>query len=462
MSIWSLLSGDETSIVNEGLVCYLDQLGALGRCQYFVGFLIIFLICWLLQACLCSRLRCERWQAIARLAGLGFLMLLAIGIILFEGLSGFSIWQIMTLGESAPRDLVMSNLPMICALAVSLGALSLFALLINAASSGRLVSKQSSVYLLRCFQWVILILGAFFSLFVGVIELSVWDVFSLDPYQIDVLMFSRLPRLISILVAGSSFAMAGLIMQCITCNRFVSPTTAGTMDWCRLGLVMVMLCVPDASPMMRIFIAFVITLIGTSLFLTLINKIPHRNIVIVPLVGMMLGAAVSAVATFFAYQYDIGQNVSSWLQSSFALVTQDETSLLYLSIPFMILAYFYSDKFTIAGMGRGIAVTLGLNHDSIVRVGLMIIAIITSISIVTIGSIPFIGLIVPNLVSMVRGDSVKNTLFDTVWLGAMLVLSCDVASRLIFAPAEIPIGIILSVIGSVIFLLMLLNKKSYA
>lgn len=383
-------------------------------------------------------------------------------LILMEGLSGFSLWGTLVGDSDAAYEWLLNHLTELGIGVAVIAALSLLALSINAFSSGRLVGSRGSTGLLRLFQWMALILAGFFSIFVGVFEISVTEIFSLDPYLVDVLMYSRLPRLISILVAGSSFAIAGLIMQCITCNRFVSPTTAGTMDWCRLGLVIVMLCMPDASPIMRIVAAFVVTLLGTSLFLTIINKIPQRNIVIVPLVGMMLGAAVSAVATFFAYQYDIGQNVSAWLQSSFALVTQDETSLLYLSIPFMIAAYVYSDKFTIAGMGRGITVTLGLNHAHIVRVGLVIVAIITSISIVTIGCIPFIGLIVPNLVSMVRGDSVKNTLFDTVWLAAMLVLGCDVAARMMFAPAEIPIGIILSVIGSVIFLIMLLNKKSYA
>ncbi len=388
--------------------------------------------------------------------------LLAVGFLTFEGVTGISLWQVYTCGDAAPRAFLMDNLGNIACIFLGVVALSLMALAINALSSGRLMSANGSTLALRLFQWVLLILAAFFSLFVGVIDLSISQLFTLDAYQLDVLVYSRLPRLISILVAGSSFAIAGLIMQCITCNRFVSPTTAGTMDWCRLALVIVMLCLPEASPIMRIFIAFLVTLLGTSLFLTIINKISHRNMVIVPLVGMMLGAAVSAVATFFAFQYDIGQNVSSWLQSSFALVSNDETSLLYLSIPFMLLAYLYSDKFTIAGMGRGITVTLGLNHVHIVRVGLVIVAIITSISIVTIGCIPFIGLIVPNLISMSRGDSVKNTLFDIVWLGAILVLGCDVAARMMFAPAEVPIGIILSVIGSLIFLMMLLNKKSYA
>lgn len=315
--------------------------------------------------------------------------------------------------------------------------------------------------LLRTAQWLLLLLVAFLSLFVGIANVPLWDVFSLSADQLDILMISRLPRLCSILVAGSSLAIAGLIMQCITCNRFVSPTTAGTMEWSRLGVMISILCFADASPFIRIAIAFVVSLIGTGIFLSVISRVSQRNMIIVPLIGIMLGAVVSSASTFFAYQQDIVQNMSSWLQGNFSLIIQGDYELLYISVPFMILAYFYSDKFTIAGMGRGITVTLGLNHAAIVRMGLIIVAVISSITIVGVGNIPFIGLIVPNLVSIARGDSVKNTLFDTVWLGAMIVLLCDIVGRVLIYPFEIPIGIILSIVGSSIFLIMLFRRRTY-
>ncbi len=316
--------------------------------------------------------------------------------------------------------------------------------------------------LLRLVQGLILIAVAFLSLFVGSADLSVSDFFAMSDFQREIFWMCRLPRLLTILITGSSLAIAGLIMQCITCNRFVSPTTAGTMEWCRLGVMIAMIYFVDASPTLKICLAFAVSLLGTSIFLSVIQRIPQRNIIIVPLVGMMLGAVVSAVATYFGYINDVTQNMASRLQGNFSLVIEGEYEMIYISLPFLLLAYLYSDRFTIAGMGRSLTVTLGLNHANIVRVGLIIVAIITSISIVSVGNIPFIGLIVPNLVSMVRGDSVKNTIFDTAWFGALLVLACDVIGRMILAPAEIPIGIILSVVGSITFLIMLLNRRTYA
>ncbi len=273
---------------------------------------------------------------------------------------------------------------------------------------------------------------------------------------------SSVPRLLSILISGSSLAVAGLIMQCITCNRFVSPTTAGTMEWSKLGILLVMLYLPDSPALYRVSASFAVSLVGTAIFLFIINRIQSRSIILVPLVGIMLGALVNSGATAIAYEYDLVQNASSWLQGGFALVVEGKYEILYASVPIMLIAYFYADRFTIAGMGRSITVTLGLNHAHIVRIGLIIVALLTATSIVAVGHIPFIGLIVPNLVSLIRGDSIKHTLFDTAWLGAILVLLCDLAARIIIADNEIPVAVILSVVGSDVFLLLLLRKRTYA
>ena len=179
----------------------------------------------------------------------------------------------------------------------------------------------------------------------------------------------------------------------------------------------------------------------------------------VPLVGIMLGGVVNAFSTFFAYRYDIVQNMASWLQGNFSLVAAGNYELIYLGIPLMFLSYFYADKFTIAGMGKNTASTLGLNHAAAVRAGLVIVTVISSVTVVGVGNIPFVGLIVPNIVSIYKGDSVKRVLWDTAWFGALLVLLCDIAGRLVLFPYEVPIGIILSVLGSTVFLVLIARGK---
>ena len=314
----------------------------------------------------------------------------------------------------------------------------------------------------RVLQWTFLILLSVVSVFTGVTDITPGGLLDIETAQMKVLLISRLPRLLSIIITGGSLSVAGLIMQSIMQNRFVSPTTAGTMEWCRLGVMLAILAFSDLPPLLRVASAFVISLAGTMLFVLLIDKIKTRSVILVPLAGMMLGSVVNAVTVFFAYSNDIMQNMTTWLQGNFALIIKGNYELLYVGVPLMILGYLYADRFTIAGMGKDMATGLGLNHAATMRVGLVLIALISSVTIVSVGNIPFLGLVVPNLIRLYRGDSLKNTLFETAWLGAILVLFCDITGRTLIYPYEIPIGIIFSVMGGGMFLTLLLRRKSHA
>ena len=253
------------------------------------------------------------------------------------------------------------------------------------------------------------------SIFIGVADLPVQDIIALEAEELDVLTISRIPRLCSIVAAGASLSVAGLIMQRITKNKFVSPTTAGTMEWCKLGVIFAIICMPEAGSMARLAGAFTVSLAGTFIFMAVVNKVKSRNIVIVPLIGIMLGGVVGAASTFFAYKYDIIQNTASWLQGNFSLVIAGKYELLYLGIPIMAIAFLYADRFTIASMGKNTATSLGLSYRGIVNAGIAIVTLVSSITVVCVGNIPFVGLIVPNIVSIFKGDSVKDILWDTAW-----------------------------------------------
>lgn len=300
------------------------------------------------------------------------------------------------------------------------------------------------------------------SIFIGVADLPVQDIIALESEKLDVLTISRIPRLCSIVAAGASLSVAGLIMQRITKNKFVSPTTAGTMEWCKLGVIFAIICMPEAGSMARLAGAFTVSLAGTFIFMAVVNKVKSRNIVIVPLIGIMLGGVVGAASTFFAYKYDIIQNTASWLQGNFSLVIAGKYELLYLGIPIMAIAFLYADRFTIASMGKNTATSLGLSYRGIVNAGITIVTLVSSITVVCVGNIPFVGLIVPNIVSIFKGDSVKDILWDTAWFGSVLVLFCDILGRTIIFPYEIPIGVILSIIGSFTFLALILKGKKHA
>lgn len=291
------------------------------------------------------------------------------------------------------------------------------------------------------------------SLFVGVQDLSAMDLFHLTKEESQTLFFSRFPRLLSIIMAGMSLSICGLIMQQITRNKFVSPTTAGTMDWARLGVLISLLVFASASPLLKMSIAFIFSLAGNLLFMRILDRIKFNDTIYIPLVGLMLGSIVSSLATFIAYKYDLIQNLSSWLQGDFSLVVKGRYELLYLSIPLLIIAYLYADKFTVAGMGESFSINLGVKYKQIVNIGLVIVSLITSITILTVGMLPFLGLIIPNIVSIYRGDHLRKSLPHTAVLGAVFVLACDILGRVIIFPYEVSIGLMVGVIGSAIFLL---------
>lgn len=121
-----------------------------------------------------------------------------------------------------------------------------------------------------------------------------------------------------------------------------------------------------------------------------------------------------------------------------------------------------ADRFTVSGMGRDFSVNVGLNYRRVQLTGMGMIAIISGVVIVVIGVLPFLGLIVPNIVSMIFGDNLRRTVPWVALLGALLVISCDIIGRLIIYPFEIPVSALLGVLGAVIFLMLIIKGKGYA
>jgi iron complex transport system permease protein len=299
------------------------------------------------------------------------------------------------------------------------------------------------------------------SLFVGVIDLSPKELFTMTDRQSQILFASRVPRLASIIIAGMSMSIVGLIMQQLTRNKFVSPTTAGTDEAARLGVLVAIMSFSGASTMTKMGIAFAFALAGTYIFMKLLDRVKYKDSIFIPLVGLMFGSIIGSATTFFAYKNDLVQNITSWMQGDFSLIIRGSYELLYLSVPVLIVAYAYANRFTVAGMGESFAVNLGLNYKQVVNIGLAIVALVSAVVLLTVGMIPFLGLIIPNLVTMYRGDHLRNSLTSTALFGAVFLLACDIFGRIILFPYEIPIGLTVGVIGSAIFLYMLLRRKNH-
>ncbi|WP_186672326.1 ABC transporter permease [Sporosarcina sp. BP05] len=309
---------------------------------------------------------------------------------------------------------------------------------------------------------IALISLSFLSLFVGVSNITPMALLAFRSEETEIFLISRVPRLVAILLAGAGMSIAGLIMQQLSRNKFVSPTTAGTLDATRLGILVSMLFFTNASTIEKMIVAFVFALAGTLLFMQILDRIKFKDAIFIPLVGLMFGNILSSITTFFAYKANVIQNMSAWLQGDFSMIMKGRYELLYISIPVLIVTYLYANRFTVAGMGEDFSKNLGLAYRQIVNIGLVLVALITTTVVLTVGMIPFLGLIIPNIVSIYKGDHLQKTLPHTALLGAIFLLICDILGRVLIYPYEISISLMVGVIGSGIFLYLLFRRKAYA
>jgi iron complex transport system permease protein len=181
----------------------------------------------------------------------------------------------------------------------------------------------------------------------------------------------------------------------------------------------------------------------------------------VPLVGIMFGNIIGGVTSFLAFKYEMTQALSSWLVGHFSTVIRGRYEMVYITVPLVILAFIFANHFNIVGMGKDFSSNLGVPYHLILFSGLTIAALITASIVVVVGSISYIGLIVPNIVSMFKGDRIKGTLIDTGLFGALFVLVCDMIGRAVIAPYELPIELIIGVVGSILFILMLFYRLKH-
>ncbi|MBP7000710.1 iron chelate uptake ABC transporter family permease subunit [Amaricoccus sp.] len=283
-----------------------------------------------------------------------------------------------------------------------------------------------------------------------------------DPRS-DLLFFaSRAPRTIAVMLTGASMAVAGLVMQVIARNRFVEPTTAGAGESAALGLLLATLFLPAASLPARMAVATGMALAGTALFLAVARRLPPAQPLLVPLVGLVYGGIIGAVVTFIGYETDLLQYIAVWVNGEFSGVLRGRYELLWLGGALAALAYAFADRLTIASLGREASLGLGLNYRAMEALGLGVVAMTTAAVVATVGMVPFLGLVVPNLVSRVMGDNLRLSLPYVAAVGAGLTLACDLIGRIVRYPYEIPVGTVLGVVGAALFLWLLLGRERRA
>lgn len=296
------------------------------------------------------------------------------------------------------------------------------------------------------------------SLLVGARQMAWSQVFSLSGDDWLTLTASRLPRLAALVLTGVGLSVCGVILQHVVRNKFVEPATSGGLDAAKFGILVSLTLAPAAGTAARMLFALVFCLATSLLFVAIVRRVKFKNTVLVPVIGLMYGGVLSALAEFYAYRHNILQSMQGWMLGDFSRIVQGHYEIIYLILPIVALTYLYAHRFTVLGMGEGMASSLGLNYSATVALGLVLVAVTVSATVITVGAIPFVGLVVPNLVALHYGDNLGRTLPLVALGGASLLLACDVLGRLLIHPFEVPIGLTAGGLGGLLFLALIFWK----
>lgn len=296
------------------------------------------------------------------------------------------------------------------------------------------------------------------SLLVGTADLSLKSILSGDHDALFLFLSSRIPRTVTVLLAGAGLSLSGLVMQTITQNRFAAPDTVGTVESAKLGMVLAMILLPNASIKGEMLFTFIFATAGTLLFLFLTSRFPMKKQLLIPLLGIMFGNIVGGFSNFLGFRYDLNQNIAAWLQGNFSLIIKGQYELIYLAVILIIALYFFADYLTVVRMGEEAAQSLGVSFKWVVTLASLLVSITVSTILITAGSLPFLGVIVPNIIAMHYGDNIKKTHQKVALTGGFFLLVCDIIARVVIPPYEVPVQLILGILAGSIFLYLLFKE----
>jgi len=307
----------------------------------------------------------------------------------------------------------------------------------------------------------ILLVCIVISLSIGVNQFSLLDLMYGDELAQQVFWQVRFVRVVALIFVGCGMVIAGLIMQQLAQNKFASPTSATTIDGARLGMLLSIILLPH-NTYAKTTIAFICALLSTTIFILFLDRIKIKNVIFVPLFGLMLGGIINSVTMFIAVQADQVQSLNGLSQANLAHLLKGNYEILYIIIPAVILAYVYANQFTIVGLGHSFATNLGVNYKYMTVIGLVLVSIISAAVSISVGPVPFLGLIIPNIASIYYGDKLKNSIVETALLGCIFLFVCDIFGRVLIFPYEIPLTLTVGILGCIIFLMLIFKKKPAA
>ena len=274
----------------------------------------------------------------------------------------------------------------------------------------------------------------------------------------------RVPRTVLGFVAGSSLALAGLIFQTLFKNSLATPYTLGISSGASAGIVLGIKMHLSATFLGLnglYFFGFLGALLSIGIILAIARMVKSYSIYTLLMAGVALNFFFSSLIVLTQYLFDYTQTISilRWLMGGIDLTGYRELIfLLPFYILFVSLAFLLRKELLIASAGDEFAYSKGLNLNRFRLLMFMLVSVVIGTLVSFVGPIGFIGLIVPHIARMIFKMNFRSVLTCTVISGGILLSFTDFISRNLISPAEIPVGIITSMMGAPFFLFILISS----
>lgn len=273
-----------------------------------------------------------------------------------------------------------------------------------------------------------------------------------------ILLAVRLPRVIGAVIAGAGLGTAGVILQGVLNNSLASPNTIGVNSGAGFFVMLSMMIMPQ-NLLAKSVMGFTGALVTSLVILALAMAAGKSRITIV-LAGITISSFLSAgMSMIKILDAEISVNATHFLVGSLAGVNMDD--LLYPAIGIItggIISILLSKALNMLAFGDGISNSLGLNSGLFRFLFVFLASFMAGLVVSYAGLIGFVGLIVPHICRSIFGQDARELIPASALLGAVLVLLADILARVMFAPYELPVGILLSLIGGPFFLYLLIKK----
>lgn len=338
--------------------------------------------------------------------------------------------------------------------------------------------KETPIYIgVSTLLFITLIISVGISVGMGSVDISIKEVYTIIFEKLfegskqagpihDVVWLIRLPRIILAIAVGIGLSIVGIIMQAIVKNPLADPYILGVSSGASFGATLaVVLGLGNIFGNNSIGISGFIGAFIVSILVLAISNIGGRsNSVKLLLAGMGLSSVCSAFSSFLIYMADDAQatkNITFWLMGSLAGAKWDQiTFILPIILIGMIFFMSQSRILNLMLLGDEVAITLGTDLNKYRNTYLLITSLMVGILVYASGMIGFVGLIVPHIVRMIFGTDHKKLIPISAMIGAIFLIWSDVLSRTIIKGTEIPIGILISIVGAPCFIYLMI-KKTY-